>query len=459
MTEATQATPEKYKTPATTQRFVYQEELLGSGGFGKVRKGRDIILERDIAIKTLDPLAVEFSEPEQERFRREARVLAKLSHPNIPAIYDVDFSPGRFSIIFQYIEGSNLRKVIEENGPTQISTARIWFNQIASALEHAHRNGIVHRDIKPENIIITPDQEAAYLVDFGIALSIEELKKLTKSGYAIGTPGYMSPEQVAGEIVDLRSDIYSLAVTFYEVLSGKQIPPGSYEPLTAANEAIPPQIDELILVCMLPRDRRLDSARLFTARLAGALSQPSKPLSDVLAHGRLHELSFAIEKLTPTEFAGLPPGQRILILSKMADVVGSDDPNLVYAGQQLLELMLTRALLVEDEAYREVVNSAIQWGFEKNIDGRIGSEPLRRTVEKAAFLSRNGAYEVLKGEFLAFYETVEIDSKEDWYLHMLREVLQALLANPECDTGYIELGAALRAVNQAQRSRSSQITL
>ena len=454
MTKAT----EKHKMSTTNQRFVYQEDLLGSGGFGKVRKGRDIVLERDVAIKTLDLLAIEFSEPEQERFRREARVLAKLSHPNIPAIYDVDFSSGKFSIIFQYIEGDNLRKAIEENGPVQVPTARTWFNQIASALDHAHRNGIVHRDVKPDNIIITLDQESAYLVDFGIALSSEELKKLTSSGYAIGTPGYMSPEQMAGETVDLRSDIYSLAVTFYEVLAGKQMPPGSYASLNAVNEAIPPQIDELILDCMLPKGQRLDSARLFTARLAGALSQPSKPLSDVLAHGRLHELSFAIEGFTPTDFAELPSGQRVLIFSKVADVVGSNDPNLVIAGQQLLELMLTRALLVDDESYREVATAAIQWAFDKNIDGRIGSEPLRRAIEKAAFLSRNGAYEVLQSEFLSFYKTIKVDSKEEWYLHMLREVLQALLANPECDTGSVELGVAFRAVNQAQRSRSSRTT-
>ena len=231
------------------ERFIYQEELLGSGGFGKVRKGRDTILERDIAIKTLDLLAVEFSEAEQERFRREARVLAKLSHPNIPAIYDVDFSPGKFNIVFQYIEGQTLREIIDRDGASQIKTARVWFHQIASALDHAHKLDIVHRDVKPENIIITPDLESAYLVDFGIALSAEEARKLTKSGYAMGTPGYMSPEQVASDPIDSRSDIYSLGVTFYEALAGKHNPAGSYEPL-AANEAIPPLIDDLVLDCL-----------------------------------------------------------------------------------------------------------------------------------------------------------------------------------------------------------------
>ena len=433
-------------------RFVYEQDPVGSGGFGKVHKGRDTVLERDIAIKTLDPLAVAFTDAEQERFKREARILAKLSHPNIPAIYDVDFSAGKFSIVFQYIEGQNLRKIIETTGPSQISTARVWFNQIASALDHAHRLGVVHRDIKPENIIITPDQESAYLVDFGIALSAEELKKLTKEGYAIGTPGYMSPEQLAGDAVDSRSDIYSLAVTFYEVLAGKRIPPGNYEPL-AANEAIPPQIDELILDCLEPKERRLESARLFIARLAGALSQPSKPLSDVLAHGRLHELSAAIENLSPSEFISLPAGQRVLILAKIIDVVGSNDQSLIYASERLLQLMLIRGVLLSADDYRDIVVPSLRWAFEKDFEGRLGREPLRIALEEAAFLARDGAYDVLQSEFLTFFAAVDLESKEDWYLHTIREVIQALMANPTCSSGASELGVAFKKVNRIQRSR------
>src|SRR5712692_5883245 len=94
--------------PASTQRFTFQEALHGAGGFAKVIKGRDNTLERDIAIKVLDPLATEFPEADQERFRREARILARLAHPNIPAIYDVDFGPRKFSLIFQFVDGINL---------------------------------------------------------------------------------------------------------------------------------------------------------------------------------------------------------------------------------------------------------------------------------------------------------------------------------------------------------------
>src|SRR6266481_6492263 len=104
----------------TVPRFTFQDRPHGAGGFAKVIRGRDNILERDIAIKVLDPLVTEFGESDQERFRREARILAKLSHPNIPAIYDVDLSPGKFSIIFQFIEGITLRQIIDKEGATQI---------------------------------------------------------------------------------------------------------------------------------------------------------------------------------------------------------------------------------------------------------------------------------------------------------------------------------------------------
>lgn len=359
-------------------------------------------------------------------------MLASLSHPNIPAIYDVDFSPGKFSIVFQYIEGQSLRKVIDQ-GPVQIGIARVWFHQIASALEHAHKLGIVHRDIKPENIIITPDLESAYLVDFGIALSIEDARKLTKSGYAMGTPGYMSPEQLAGDIVDSRSDIYALGVTFWETLSGKRMPPGNYEPL-ASNEAISPLIDDLVLSCLEPKERRLASARVFAARLAGALTQPSKPLSDVLAHGRLHELGSAIESLTPAEFAALP------------------------AGERFLTLLLTRGVLLDKEDYREIASPAIHWAFEKDFDGGLGKETLRKSLEEAAFLVRDGAYEVLQEELLTFLNRVDLEDKEPWYLHMLREVVEALMANPTCDEGAKELGTAFRKINRAQRAKPWRIS-
>ena len=435
------------------KRFTFSDEVHGSGGFAKVIKGRDNVLERDVAVKVLNPLATEFSGIEQERFRREARILASLSHPNIPSIYDVSFRTGEeFLIVFEFIEGETLREVIN-NGPCSINEIRFWFHQVASVLEHAHGLNIVHRDIKPENIIIRPDRESAYLVDFGIALSTEDAKKLTKSGWAIGTQGYMSPEQQAGEHVDARSDVYSLGVTLYEALAGKGIPVGDYEPLSAGNEAIPPQIDDLIRAALLPKERRLRSAKVFSQKLSGSL-QPSRPLSEVLAHGRLHELATAIEQFSPAEFTQLPKGQQGLIFAKVADIVDSGESNLQVAAERFLELLLNLCVLVEKDSYQEIVERALPWAFEKKFNGKIGRDSIRRALEKASHESSDSAYEVLRKEFVSFLDRTELRNQEEWYLHAVRNVLQNLLANPACTHGVAALVKALREVNQIQRSKS-----
>src|ERR1022692_4586769 len=117
-------------------RFTFQTQAHAAGGFAKVIKGRDNVLDREIALKVLDPLVKQFPDEDVERFRREARILAKLSHPNIPAIYDVDFDNSRFMIVFQFIEGRTLKEVIDQEGPCQLGVAKNWFHQIASALDY-----------------------------------------------------------------------------------------------------------------------------------------------------------------------------------------------------------------------------------------------------------------------------------------------------------------------------------
>lgn len=435
-------------------RFQFEPKPHGAGGFGTVIKGRDTVLERDIAVKFLNSLATEFSPEEQERFRREARILAALSHPNIPSIYDVEFGLDRFLIIFEFVEGNNLKQLLEKEGPCRLVDVKIWFTQIAGALEHAHSRDVVHRDVKPANIIISQNGQSAYLVDFGIALSKNEAEKITESGYVIGTPGYMSPEQQGDEEVDYRSDIYSLGVTLYNVLAGRRPSIGEYEELAATNEAIPPEIDKLILKCLQPRDNRLSSIKSFVADLEGAL-RPSKPLSDVLAYGRLHELAAAIEHYTPRDLARLPEGQRALIVAKIADIVESGDPKLQYASEQFLNLLLYRGLSLEKEEYRDIVVPSIHWAFEKVFGGHIGRNSLRNALEEAAHSAEGDAHEVLKTEFGKLLTKVNLEDQEIWYLHAVRNVIEALLANPACASGTGELVEALRKVNEIQRSRPS----
>jgi len=189
-------------------------------------------------VKVLDPVMA-LEEAEQQRFQNEAKILARLSHPNIPSIHDVVFTTpdkseddeGHFQLIFEYIEGQTLQEYLRDEGAASLEDARRWFRQLSSALAHAHELNVIHRDVKPANIIIRKDGDSCVLVDFGIVLTPDEAERLTKHGYVIGTPGYMSPEQQAGEEIDHRTDVYNLGVCLYEALAAIPIQAGDYRPL------------------------------------------------------------------------------------------------------------------------------------------------------------------------------------------------------------------------------------
>lgn len=435
-------------------RYRFETKPYGSGGFGKILKGHDKDLERDIAVKVLSDANGVFPPADRERFRREARILAKLSHPNIPAIYDVIFNDDEntFLIIFQFVEGRNLRQLLSAEGRCSLSEVRTWFHQLSSAIEYAHSVGVIHRDIKPENVIVTADRETAYLVDFGIALSAEDSKKLTENGYAIGTPGYMSPEQIAGKDVDGRSDLNSLGVTLYEALAGKAVPIGDYEDLSRADEAIPPQIDELVQECLAPVERRVASAKLFSARLADSL-RVTKPLSEILAHGRLHEVAAAIQELNADDFSRLPKGQRALVLLKCEDVVGSGEEGLRAAGISFLQSLLRIGIHLSKDDYKKLVAPAMDWAYERDYFGRQGNVALQVALERATGDAGVEAHTVLAEELLNFLKEQNLDDKPNWYLQGLRGLLTGLLANQVCDQNIEELSVLMRRVNGVQRAR------
>lgn len=194
---------------------------LGQGAMGIVYKGKDPRIGRIVALKTIHPGAV-LSKNEQEefyeRFYREAQTAGNLSHPNIVTIFDADEDPeAKISFIaMEFIEGQSLQQLLDGDRIfTPEETLQIVL-QIAEGLGYAHRNGIIHRDIKPANIILTPDNRAK-ITDFGIARI--ESSSLTRTGQFLGTPYYMAPEQIAGGQIDGRSDLFSLAVVFYQLLT------------------------------------------------------------------------------------------------------------------------------------------------------------------------------------------------------------------------------------------------
>jgi hypothetical protein len=208
-----------------------------------------------------------------------------------------------------------------------------------------------------------------------------------------------------------------------------------------------------VKACLEPRNRRLESAKLFATKLAGALL-PSRPLSEVLGHGRLHEIAAALRDLTAESFMRLPEGQRALVLVKLDDIVGSDDGQLEYAAAQFLELMITRGLLLGADDYREIARPAMNVAFEKDFEGRpLGRRSVREAIEEAAVAAHGPAFSVLLAEFLSFVNWTVLDDKPVWFLHDLREILHVLLANQSCFAGAAELASALRSVNRVQRRR------
>ena len=200
------------------------EELVGTGGMSSVYRAHDRLLERKVALKILHQ---QYTDDEEyvERFRREARAVASLSHPNIVTVIDRGEHDGRQFIVFEYIDGENLKQLIERRGPAPVSTALELAMQIARGLSFAHQQGLVHRDVKPQNVLMNGDGEAK-VTDFGIARSLEVLHGMTQTGTVLGTSDYIAPEQAQGQRVDEHTDVYSLGVVLYELLLNEVPFPG-----------------------------------------------------------------------------------------------------------------------------------------------------------------------------------------------------------------------------------------
>jgi serine/threonine-protein kinase len=270
-------------------------EKIGEGGMGAVYRGLDTMLEREVAIKMLRPELA--SQPEVlERFRTEAVTLAKLNHPNIATLFSFMRDGDDYFMVMEFVRGSTLDEVIRRHGAMVVERAVPLFCQALDGIDHAHRMGIIHRDIKPANAMLT-DSGSIKVMDFGIARVLGSAR-MTRAGNVVGTIEYMSPEAVRGLEVDARSDVYSLGILLYEMLTGRvpfdstsefemmkmQVEKAPQPPRTfTAN--IPIEIEQAIMRSLAKKpEARFQTAGEFRAMLLGALGRATSGLPPHTAH-------------------------------------------------------------------------------------------------------------------------------------------------------------------------------
>ncbi len=264
--------------PKKIGRYDILQEL-GRGGMGVVYKAQDSLLHRTVAIKLILTANVPDEDPGRykRRFYREAEVAARMNHPDIVAIYDVgeDKSTGQPYLVMEFVEGVPLEDLLERTkGPLPLEKSLDIGIQAAKAMEYAHRQGVVHRDIKPANIMINPEGKVE-ITDFGIARLAGS--QMTQLGQVLGTPAYMSPEQLMGGQVDGRSDIFSLGIVLYQMLTGKmafsadtlpelmlRIIQNTPTPAREWNPNLPPDIEPMLSKCLVkvPAERYQTASEL-----------------------------------------------------------------------------------------------------------------------------------------------------------------------------------------------------
>jgi hypothetical protein len=265
------------------------ERLLGRGGMGRVYLAEDTRLGRKVALKVLDPELAE--DPRfRDRFTRESRLAASLDHPNVVPIHEAGEADGVLYIAMRYVEGTDLARLIEAEGPLPLERTVSIVSQVAAALDAAHEQGLIHRDVKPGNILIGRGDHT-YLTDFGLIKRREQGTALTKTGQFMGSVDYAAPEQIEGKPVDGRADVYSLGCVLYQCLVGEPSYPRDTEVAvmyahlndrvprpTLKRQELPPAVDAVVAKAMAKQPaERYETAQTLAGAARGALERPVVP--------------------------------------------------------------------------------------------------------------------------------------------------------------------------------------
>jgi serine/threonine protein kinase len=331
-------------------------EQLGVGSMGTVHRARDTVLDREVALKTIR--AGPSVEPEiKERFYREARACARLQHPHIITIHDFGEVDDTAYISMELLVGEDLRKVLEAKRNIPVEQKIELIAQVSDALGHAHRNGVVHRDIKPSNIFVLEDNSAKVL-DFGIARL--GASKLTVLGRVLGTPNYMAPEQIQGNICDSRSDLFSLAIVFFELLTGIHPFQSTYIPrnivgqppatLRSVDNNFPSAIENLLDKALQksPEDR-FQTAEEFSGELRRVINEVGKSAGTASHNYQTANPALAAQPALLSETQAAPPSQT-LTLGESGEARASEFFRLMQECDSALESKLldkARSILKE----------------------------------------------------------------------------------------------------------------